>query len=151
MVRLIPIVAGIACACAAAVMATASTIETPAARPGVDVARCVTRAATTVALAEPAAVDRIVVEVAAGSPEEGAADVRVQTGASARVVHVFGAASRSLEFYPALVGQSFAVAIDSVSAEPEPRSEPGGDEPAGACVQRILLMHRGALVSEVVP
>jgi hypothetical protein len=142
MAKLIPIALGIVCACAAAVMATASTVETPGSTvgPGVDPARCVTRAATTVALAELAAVDRIVVEVAAGSPEDGAAQVRVQTGASARVVHVWGAASRSLEFYPALVGQSFAVAVDPVS---------GPDELA--CVQRVTLMHKGAVVSEVAP
>jgi hypothetical protein len=133
-------------------MATASTVETPAASPGVETARCVTRAATTVALAETAAVDRIVVEVAAGSPEEGAADVRVQTGASARVVHIWGAASRSLEFYPALVGQSFAVAVDPVARPDDLQDGLPDDLPdALACVRRVTLMHKGAVVSEVAP
>lgn len=148
MARLIPIVAGIACACAAAVMATASTVEVPAARPGVDRARCVTLAATTVELAEPAVIDRIVVEVADHSPEDGAADVRVQAGASDRVVHIWGAMSRSLEFSPPLAGQRVAIAVAPVSGMD---AVAAADSSAGACVQRIKLMHRGAVVSEVAP
>lgn len=177
MARLILILSGIACFSAAAASSIASSLvsagapatakarssataavtagQVPALRPGVEPARCIGRAATTVNLAGSAAIDRIEVELASHSPEHGEADVRVRAGSSDRVVHVWGAVSRSLEFSPALAGDRVAITIEpgaDLDLGPGAALDPGPDPAAArACVQRIKLMHRGVVVSEVTP
>jgi hypothetical protein len=93
-----------------------------------------------VQLARPAEVDEIRVIVADDSPAAGAATITVEAGPSDRVLSVHGRVSHGLSFHPALQAVSFRVELDPVLAAP-----------ASACVARVELRSRGALVATVHP
>lgn len=101
---------------------------------------CVAGSVQTIELPEQTSVNEILVNVKTTTSDDAAADVRVMSGRSERVVKLMGPAPRVLVFEPGLQGSSFDVSIDPV-AEAE----------ASVCVDEIILLHDGAVVAKVTP
>lgn len=114
---------------------------TRAGGPRVRTATCAEAAIARVAMPTGSAIDGVRVILAPGSSPSGAADVAVHAGAFDRVVHVRGD-SRALQFSPPLVADAGALAVTI---------DPVWDAATTACVERIELLHGGAIVNTVHP
>lgn len=101
---------------------------------------CVPAAIADIRLPSAVEVDEIRVIVTDGSPDAGAATVRIDGGPFDRVVRVRGSMSKILKFSPALSSQAFRVSLSPVLAAER-----------DACVERIELVRSGLPVATVRP